>query len=48
MDEQIKRVEAVLMKYCNPKAEFDHIAPKQIAEELIQAVQGPETHVAGQ
>lgn len=36
--EVIKRVEAVLMKYCNPKKEFDGIPPEQIAALLIKAV----------
>lgn len=41
MDEDaIKRVEALMMKYCNPKKEFDKIPPRQVAEELIKAVRG--------
>lgn len=39
-DEIIKKVEAVLMKYCNPKKEFDKIPPSQVAKELIVAVRG--------
>lgn len=39
-DAKIKAVEAVIMKYCNPKKEFDHIAPKQVAEEIITALNG--------
>lgn len=39
-DDTIKRVEAVIMKYCNPKKEFDNIPPKQVAEELIKAARG--------
>lgn len=42
MDEQIKAVEAVLMKYCNPKKEFDNIPPKQVAQEIIDAVKANE------
>lgn len=38
MDDQIKAVEAVLMKYCVPKKEFDSIPPKQVAQEIIDAV----------
>ncbi len=38
--EIIDRVEAVLMKYCNPKAEYDGKPPKEVAEELIKAVRG--------
>jgi hypothetical protein len=34
----VKRVEAVLEKYCVPKKEYDGIAPKVIAAELIKAV----------
>lgn len=41
MDEaKIERVKAVLMKYCNPKKEFDHIKPEQVCEEIINAVEG--------
>lgn len=42
MDEDaIKRVKEVLMKYCNPKKEFDGVSPRTICEELIKAVRGP-------
>lgn len=37
-DTLIQKVEAILMKYCNPKKEFDNIPPKQVAQEIIDAV----------
>lgn len=41
MDDKIKAdVKAILMKYCNPKKEFDHIEPDVIVTELIKAVRG--------
>lgn len=30
------------MKYCNPKKEYDGVPPKQIAQELIDAVKAHE------
>lgn len=35
---EITAVEGVMMKYLNPKKEFDHIAPKVIASEIITAL----------
>lgn len=37
-DAKIKAVEAVMEKYCMPKKEFDHIAPKVVAQEIIDAI----------
>lgn len=43
MDEAtIDRVKSVLLKYCNPKKEFDHVNPTEVAKEIIQAVKGEE------
>lgn len=39
-EETIKKVEAILMKYCNPKKEYDQVPPKQVATEIIEVVQG--------
>lgn len=38
MDEKIKAVEDVMMKYLVPKKEYDHIPPKQVAQEIIDAL----------
>lgn len=41
MDEKVKAaVKAILMKYCNPKKEFDGTDPDDIAMEIIKAVRG--------
>jgi hypothetical protein len=41
MEQEIEnKVMDILMKYCNPKAEFDGVPPKQIAQEIIKAVRG--------
>lgn len=41
MDEKvIADVKAILMKYCNPKKEFDHIQPDEVCKEIIKAVRG--------
>jgi len=29
-----------MMKYCVPKKEYDNIPPKQVAQEIIDAVNG--------
>lgn len=39
-DAKIQAVEAVMMKYCVPKKEFNHIPPKQVAQEIIDALEG--------
>ncbi len=40
MDEaKIERVKAVLMKYCNPKKEFDGKPPREVVIEIIEAVE---------
>jgi hypothetical protein len=39
-DDAIKRIEAILQKYCNPKKEFDHIPPRTVAQELLTAARG--------
>lgn len=39
MDEaQIERVIAVLKKYCNPRKEYDGKPPREVAVEIIRAV----------
>lgn len=39
-DAQIERVKQVLMKYCNPKKEFDGMSPRDVVVEIIKAVEG--------
>lgn len=34
----IERVRAVLMKYCNPKKEYDGKPPREVVIEIIRAV----------
>lgn len=34
----IERVKAVVMKYCNPKKEFDGIKPREVIIKIIEAV----------
>lgn len=36
---QFEAVKKVLMKYCNPKKEFDHISPRTVVEEIVTAVE---------
>lgn len=38
-EQKIAAVEAVIEKYCVPKKEFDHIAPKVVAQEIIDALE---------
>lgn len=39
-EKQIERVKAVLMQYCNPKKEYDGVAPREIVLKIIEAVKG--------
>ncbi len=43
---KVQAVIEVLKKYCNPKKEFDHISPTQVADEIIKAVEAPTTNVS--
>lgn len=37
--QKIEAVKTILMKYCNPKQEYDHVSPAEVCKEIVDAVE---------